>query len=112
MDEVAADRVVPVSIGLASPGTSAETVEAVVAVQLAGAILRDIQGLKQDAQTWQSLIETEGEVRSKIARLEVLSDDGSPTVRELEKKLDAVVTALDYLRSRGLNPKQYELAAE
>lgn len=101
-----------IAIGMASPGTTADAVEAVVAVQLATAILRELQGLPQDDQTWQSLIETEAEVRRELARLEVLSDDDSPTLVELQRKLDAVVCALDCLRARGLDLKLFEFAAE
>lgn len=101
-----------IAVGLASPGTSADAVEAVVAVQLATAILREMQGLKQDDRLWYSLIDTETEVSRELARLEVLSDDDSPAVAEIKKKVAAVGNALDYLRAHGLNPKQDALAAE
>jgi len=94
-----------IAIGLAAPGTSAEAVEAVVAAHLATAILRKLQGLSQDPQTWSSLVETEIEVTHEFARLRAVSDRAAPTLKELQRKLDAIDRALDYLHRVGLEPK-------
>lgn len=89
-------------VGLASPTTSAETVEAVVSTQLAAAILRKSQGIEQDAATWSNLVETGIELRRERARLEPLSDESAPTLKELKRKLDTIDRALTYLSAEGL----------
>ena len=48
-----------IALGLASPGTTAETLEAVVTRQLAAAILRHRQDLERDPAAWRVLTETE-----------------------------------------------------
>lgn len=91
-----------IAVGLASPTTSAETVEAVVSTQLAAAILRKSQGIEQDAATWSNLVETGIELRRERARLEPLSDESAPTLKELKRKLDTIDRALTYLSAEGL----------
>jgi pimeloyl-ACP methyl ester carboxylesterase len=95
-----------IAAGLAAPGTTAEAAEVVVAGQLSVAILRDLQGLDQDPQTWFTLIEYDDEVSRRLARLAALSDKSSPTVKDLRQKLDAVNRALDYLHENDLGPTQ------
>jgi hypothetical protein len=99
-----------VALGLANPGTSAEAVEAVVGAQLAAAILRQRQGIPQDSGTWPGLIETGIAVRRELARLEALSDDSAPTLKELKRKLVAVDRALAYLSKHDLGPTQPDLS--
>ena len=91
-----------IAVGLASPATSAETVEAVVSTQLAAAILRRSQGIEQDPATWSNLVETGIGLRRERARLEPLSDESAPTLKELKRKLDTIDRALTYLSAEGL----------
>lgn len=95
-----------IAFGLASPGTTAETVEAVVGAQLAAAILRHRQGLEQDPNIWSSLIETAIAVRREHSRLEALSDESAPTLKELRRKLVVIDRALTYLIKHGLGPTE------
>jgi pimeloyl-ACP methyl ester carboxylesterase len=101
-----------IAIGLAAPGTTAESAEAVVADQLTTAILRKLQGLDQDPQTWIGLVEAERAVRAELTRLEALSDDSAPTPKELRRKLVAIDRALAYLRRNDLDPKPAAALAE
>lgn len=93
-----------IAVGLASPATSAATVEAVVGSQLTGAVLRDLQKIDQDPTTWNALVETGIELRREGARLEALSDESSPSLKELHQKLEMVDRALSYLDEHGLRP--------
>lgn len=99
-----------IAIGLAAPGTTAEAVEAVVAGQLATAILRSMQGLRQEEQPWSGLVAAEIEVRRELARLVAVSDESAPTVKELRRKLDAIDRALDYLDQHDLEPDHTDSA--
>lgn len=91
-----------IAVGLASPGTTAATVEAIVATQLATAILRERQGLRQDPQVWESLTELEHTVTRELAQLRPVSDASAPSLKELQRKLDAIRRALDYLEANDL----------
>lgn len=93
-----------IGVGLASPATSAETVEAVVATQLTVAILRKRQSLEQDPAVWASLVETEIEVRRQHEQLDEFSDDSAPGLKDLKRKIELVDRALTYLRKNGLEP--------
>ena len=101
-----------IAIGLAAPGTTAAAVEAVVATQLTAAILREMQGFGQYPQTWNSLDELKTEVTQQLVRLKPVSDESAPTLKELQRKLDAINRALDYLRTHNLDPNHSELEAE
>jgi hypothetical protein len=92
------------AVGLASPATSPETVEAVVSTQLAAEILRRRRGLEPDPSIWSSLIETANKVRRERAQLEVISDESSPSLKDLKRKLDVIDRALSYLTAHGLGP--------
>ncbi|MBS4754248.1 hypothetical protein [Nocardioides faecalis] len=92
------------AIGLANPTTSADTVEAVVAAQLTAEILRFRQKLDADPTVWADLIETSTEVRREQARLTVISDEGSPLLKDLDVKLEVTDRALRHLSARGLDP--------
>lgn len=94
-----------VAIGLASPATTAATLEAVVASQLAVAVLRELEGVQQDPTTWDGLVELGIELRRERARLEVFADKSAPTLKELERKLEAVDRALAYLDRHELGPR-------
>jgi pimeloyl-ACP methyl ester carboxylesterase len=93
-----------IAFGLASPGTSAGTLEAVVARQLAAAILRQRQDLDQDPVVWKNLVETEIEVRRAHERLDEFSDVSAASLKELVRKIDALERALKYLRDNRLEP--------
>lgn len=98
-----------IAVGLASPATTAAAVEAVVATQLASAILRDLQGLQQDPQVWQNLTDLETAVTRELAHLEAVSDESAPSLEELRRKRDAIRRALDHLEDNGLGPQQLSL---
>lgn len=93
-----------IALGLASPGTTAEALEAVVVRQLSAAILRKKQLLEQDPTIWKNLAEIEAEVRRQYERIDEFSDKDSASVKELERKIKAVERALNYLRVNGLEP--------
>lgn len=93
-----------VAFGLASSGTSAETFEAVVSRQMAAVILRKDQDLEQDPAIWQSLVETEIEVRRQYERLDEFSDESALSLKELKRKIEAIVRALNYMSENGLEP--------
>lgn len=93
-----------IAYGLANSGTSAEAVEAVVAGQLATAILRDRHGLEQDPAVWHALAETEAAVTREHERLDEFSDGKAEGLKELRRKIDVVGRALAYLRKNGLEP--------
>lgn len=93
-----------IAVGLASPGTSAETLEAVVVRQLTAEILRKRHGIESDPSIWMSLAETEVQVRREYERLDEFSDESSPTLKQLKKKIDTVDRALGYMRANGLEP--------
>lgn len=93
-----------IAIGLANSGTTAETLEAVVARPLAAAILRQLQHLEQDGAVWRILVETEIVVRREHERLDEFSDESAPALKELKRKIEAIERALKYLRENGLEP--------
>lgn len=91
------------AIGLASPTTSAATVEAVVESQLAVAVLRRLQGFDQDPATWHGLVEIGEELRREHERLDEISDESAPTLKDLRLKIQAVERAIAYLEREGLD---------
>lgn len=93
-----------IAFGLASSATTAKTLEAVVARQLAAVILRERQHLDQDSSVWRILAETEIEVRREHERLDEFSDQSSPALNELQRKIVAIERALNYLKDNGLEP--------
>jgi hypothetical protein len=93
-----------IAFGFASPGTTAETLEAVIERRLAAAILRLSQRLEPDPAVWRTLAETEIEVRREHERLDEFSDESSPSLKELKRKIDTIERALKYLRDNGLEP--------
>ena len=97
-----------IAAGLAAPGTTAESVEAVVATQLTTVILRRIQGLSQDPTTWRNLNHAEREMRRELARLSPLSDRSAPGVKALQRKLQALRRAIDYIERNGLQPSDID----
>lgn len=93
-----------IALGLANAGTSAAAVEAVVGMQLSACILRQLQGIEQDLAIWSSLVETESELRRRRERVVTISDKSAPLVKELDRKIEVVVRALEYLNKQGLGP--------
>lgn len=93
-----------IAVGLASPSTSAATVESVVITQLATAILRKRQGLDQDPVIWASLAEVEIELRRQYEQRDEISDPSAPTLKELKRKIELVERAIKYLSDNGLEP--------
>ena len=93
-----------IAYGLASPGTTAETLEAIIARRLAAAILRKLQDLDQDPAVWRVLAEAEIEVRREYERLDEFSDESSPVVKELKRKIATIERGLSYLKEHDLEP--------
>ena len=93
-----------IAFGLASSGTTAETLEVVVVRQLAATILRQRLGLAPDPAVWSTLVAIEIEVRREHERLDEFSDESSPGLKELRRKIETVERALKYMRQHGLEP--------
>lgn len=93
-----------ITYGLASSGTTAEALEEVVVRRLAAAILRQLQHLEPDLTVWISLVEIEIELRRNHERLGAFSDESAPSLKELNRKLDTVERALNYLTDKNLVP--------
>ena len=89
---------------LASPGTSAETLEVVAERLISAEILRKTQYLDSDPAIWRTLVETEVDVRREHERLDEFSDESAPRVKELKQKIQTIERALKYLRDHGLEP--------
>lgn len=60
---------------------------------------------------WSALVTMEDAITDEHARLRLFSDDGSRTVKELERKLESVRKALRWLESEGLDPARLSVAA-
>jgi hypothetical protein len=101
-----------IAFSLASPGTTAETVEAVVRRRLAAAILRQHQKLEPDYTLWGILVVNEIAFRREYERLDEFSDESAPVLKELKKKLETIDRAMKYLSENGLEPKLIEDPAE
>nr|WP_254281380.1 lipase family protein [Frigoribacterium sp. VKM Ac-2836] len=93
-----------IAYGLAGQGTSAETLEAVVERRLAAAILRKRQGLEPDLEMWGVFTQVEREVRRRHERMDEFSDQSSPGIQDLKRKIVTVELALKYLSKNGLEP--------
>ena len=93
-----------IAFGLAGSTTTAETLEAVVEHRLAAKILRQKQGLEPDPTAWTVLTDIEREVRREHERLDELSDETAPALKDLKREITAVGRALSYLRENGLEP--------
>lgn len=91
------------AIGLASSTTSAATVEAVVESQVAVAELRRLQGIDQDSATWHDLVAIGEELRREHERLDEISDESAPTLKDLRLKIQSVDRAIGYLERQGLD---------
>lgn len=84
-------------------GTSAEEFEAVVERQLAAAILRLKQRLEPDYAIWWNLVDVEAQLRREHERVDEISDENAPSVKELKRKLVAVERGLAYLKANQLD---------
>jgi len=93
-----------IAFGLAGAATTAETLEAVIERRLAAEILRKKQGLEPDPTAWTVLTDIEREVRREHERLDELSDENAPALKDLKRKIIAVERALKYLRDNQLEP--------
>jgi pimeloyl-ACP methyl ester carboxylesterase len=101
-----------IAFSLASPGTSAETVEAVVQRLLAAAILRQRQKLESDYTLWSILVANEISFRREYERLDEFSDESAQGLKELKKKLETIERAMKYLSDNGLEPDLIEDPSE
>jgi pimeloyl-ACP methyl ester carboxylesterase len=101
-----------IALSLASPGTTAETVEAVVQRRLAVAILRKRLDLEPDFALWGTLAENEIAFRREYERLDEFSDESAEGLKELKKKLETIERAMKYLSDKGLEPGLIEDPAE
>ena len=73
--------------------------------QLAVAVLRRLQGLEQRPEIWHGLVEIGGELRREYERLDEISDESAPTLKELRLKIQAVDSAVAYLEREGLDAR-------
>ncbi|MWJ25442.1 hypothetical protein DOT97_09530 [Clavibacter michiganensis subsp. michiganensis] len=94
-----------IAFGLANSGTAAETLESVVQTRLAATILRNRQGLEPDRAVWDLLVQTEIAVRREHERLDEFSDETSPALKELKRKIVTIERALEYLADNGMEPE-------
>lgn len=101
-----------IAFSLASPDTTAETVEAVIQRRLAAAILRKRQNLEPDYTLWRILSANEIAFRREYERLDEFSDDSALGLKELKKKLETLERAMKYLSENGLEPELIEDPAE
>jgi pimeloyl-ACP methyl ester carboxylesterase len=101
-----------IAYSLASPDTTAETVEAVIQRRLAAAILRKRQDLEPDYTLWRILSANEIEFRREYERLDEFSDESAQALKELKKKLETIGRAMKYLSEHGLEPRLIEDPAE
>lgn len=93
-----------IASALASPTTSADTMTAVVSQFLTAAIVRQLQHLEQDPNTWAVLVETEIAARREHERLDEFCDPSSAGLKDLKRKIDTVNLALNYMSKQGLEP--------
>ncbi|MCJ1709633.1 lipase family protein [Clavibacter michiganensis subsp. phaseoli] len=101
-----------IAFGLASSATAAETVESVVQTRLAATILRKRQGLEPDRAVWDILAQTEIAIRREHERLDEFSDEGSPALKELKRKIITIERAMTYLSENGMEPEVPEDASD
>lgn len=101
-----------IAFSLASPETTAETVEAVVQRRLAAAILRQRQNLEPDYTLWSILVANEIAFRRECERLDEFSDESAQSLKELNKKLETIERAMKYLSENGLEPELVEDPSE
>lgn len=101
-----------IAFSLASPETTAETVEAVVQRRLAAAILRQRQNLEPDYTLWSILVANEIAFRRECERLDEFSDESAQGLKELKKKLETIERAMKYLSENGLEPELVEDPSE
>lgn len=93
-----------IALGLASPATTAEALQSVLARHVAIEILRKKLDLGSDPAVWALLVRTEIEVRREHEMLDEFSDASALTLKELKRKIAAVERALAFLRVNGLEP--------
>lgn len=91
-----------IALGLASPTTTAAAVEATVEARLAAALLRKRHGIPQDPDLWWGLAQMRDAVARELASRQPFSDDAAPSIKELERKREAIKRALDYMEKERL----------
>ena len=60
-------------------------------------------GVDSDPGVWRTLVETEIEVRRQHERLDEFSDENSPTLKDLKRKLETLQRAIGHLQTYGLD---------
>lgn len=101
-----------IAVGLASSTTSAEALEAVVVRQLTAEILRQKNDVPSDPSVWMGLAMTEVQVRREYERLDEFSDETSPALKALRRKIETVSRALEFLRANGMEPGTTQLVED
>lgn len=86
-----------IAVGVLSPGTSPESVEALVKSQLAVVILRAKLHLEPDPTIWMSLAEMERMLHRERTLLAPYSDEKAEVITALDRKLAAVTAALNHM---------------
>lgn len=90
------------SYGISSQGASPESVEAAIAIQLSGVIVRKKQNLQLDDDVWSQFASNLNELSDKHYRLSPYSDKSSNALKDLEKKIDILEKAMSYLEKNEL----------
>lgn len=91
-----------IAAGLTAADSTAEAAEAVVVAQLAAAVMRELQGLEQDPELWNELQEAKVDLLRTLTRLEAISDESAPSLKQLKRKLETIDNAVKFLKQRKL----------
>ena len=79
-------------------------VEQALAQLVANAIARHKLGLQRDERVWFLLCELETQIARQLQSLSPFSDVDAPSVKQLERKAQAVRQAVEYLGAHKLAP--------
>lgn len=93
-----------IALGLVSASASAAAVESAVATKLTAAIIREWQGLPADPGLTHSLVDMEADLCQRLDHLKQVSDANAGSLKELERKLEAVSRALEFLNQEISGP--------
>jgi len=92
-------------------GSAAQVQRNVVHLQALAKASRRLGHAAPGHREWSALVTMEDAITDEHARLRLFSDDGSPSVKELEGKLESVRRALSWLQSEGLDPARLSVKA-
>lgn len=89
-----------IAYGLASSSTSAATTAEAVEKLLTVEILRELQQVESDQSLWNTLMESEIQIRREYERMDEFSDSKSVGLEELKAKIETLARAIKYLEQR------------